>query len=73
MYVIPIVILFLLAIVAVAWSPIFAVIFAAVAFLAFLAIVGLRPRADEKIDPPTGSAGNYEEDTPKGVWGEPRL
>ncbi len=73
MYLIPIVILVLLAIVAVAWSPIFAVIFAAVAFLAFLAIVGLRPRADEKIDPPTGSAGKYEDDTPKGVWGEPRL
>ncbi len=72
MYVIPIVILVLLAIVAVAWSPIFAVIFAAVAFLAFLAIVGLRPRADEKIEPPTGSAGKYEDDTPKGAWGEPR-
>lgn len=72
MYVIPIVVLVLLAIVAVAWSPIFAVIFAAVAFLAFLAIVGLRPRADEKIDPPTGSAGKYEDDTPKGAWGEPR-
>ena len=72
MYVIPIVILVLLAIVAVAWSPIFAVIFAAVAFLAFLAIVGLRPRADEKIDPRTGSAGKYKDDTPKGAWGEPR-
>lgn len=72
MYVIPIVILVLLAIVAVAWSPIFAVIFAAVAFLGFLAIVGLRPRADEKIEPPTGSAGKYEDDTPKGAWGEPR-
>lgn len=68
MYVIPIVVLVLLAIVAVAWSP----IFAAVAFLAFLAIVGLRPRADEKIEPPTGSAGKYEDDTPKGAWGEPR-
>jgi len=72
MYVVPIVILALLAIVAVAWSPIFAVILAAIAFAAFLAIVGLRPRADEKIDPPTGSAGKYEDDTPKGAWGEPR-
>jgi hypothetical protein len=72
MYVVPIVILVLLAIVAVAWSPIFAVILAAIAFAVFLAIVGLRPRADEKIDPPTGSAGKYEDDTPKGAWGEPR-
>jgi len=72
MYVVPIVILVLLAIVAVAWSPIFAVILAALGFVAFLAIVGLRPRADEKIEPPTGSAGKYEDDTPKGAWGEPR-
>lgn len=72
MYVVPIIILVLLAIVAVAWSPVFAVVFAAVAFLAFLAIVGLRPRADEKIEPPTGSAGKYEDETPKGAWGEPR-
>ncbi len=72
MYVVPIIILVLLAIVAVAWSPIFAVILAAIAFVAFLAIVGLRPRADEKIEPPTGSAGKYEDETHKGAWGEPR-
>ena len=72
MYVIPIVILVFLAIVAVAWSPLFAVILAAIAFAVFLAIVGLRPRADQKIEPPTGSAGKYEDDTPKGAWGEPR-
>lgn len=72
MYVIPLVLLVLLAVVAVAWSPVFAVIFAAIGFLAFLAIVGLRPRADEKIEPPTGSAHKYEDETPKGAWGEPR-
>lgn len=72
MYVIPLVLLVLLAIVAVAWSPVFAVVVAAILFAVFLGYVGLRPRADEKIDPPTGSAGKYEDDTPKGVWGEPR-
>jgi hypothetical protein len=72
MYLIPLVLLVLLAIVAVAWSPVFAVVIAAVAFVAFLAYVGLRPRADEKITPPTGSAEKYEDDTPKGAWGEPR-
>lgn len=72
MYVVPIVILVLLAVVAVAWSPVFAAIAAATAFVVFLAIVGLRPRADEKIEPPTGTAGKYEDDTPKGAWGEPR-
>jgi hypothetical protein len=72
MYVVPLVMLVLLALVAVAWSPIFAVIIAAAMFVLFLAYVGLRPRADEKIDPPTGSAGKYEDGTPKGAWGEPR-
>lgn len=73
MYAIPLVILLLLAIVAVAWSPIFAVILAAIGFLAFLAIVGLRPRADEKMEPPTGSAGKYEDESPKGAMGRTPL
>jgi len=72
MYVVPIVVLALLAIVAVAWSPVFAVVFACVAFVGFLAYVGLRPRADQKLEPPSGSAGKYEDETPKGAWGEPR-
>lgn len=72
MYVIPLVLLILLAVVAVAWSPVFAVVIAAIGFVAFLAYVGLRPRADEKITPPTGSAEKYEDDTPTGAWGEQR-
>ena len=72
MYAIPILALVLLAIVAVAWSPLFAVIFAAIGVLAFLVYIGLRPRADQQIEPPTGSAGKYEDETPKGAWGEPR-
>jgi hypothetical protein len=72
MYVIPLVVLVFLAIVAVAWSPLLALIVAVPAFVLFLAYVGMRPRADEQIEPPTGSAHRYEDETPKGAWGEPR-
>ncbi|HXR31826.1 MAG TPA: hypothetical protein VN752_11875 [Solirubrobacterales bacterium] len=72
MYVIPIVVLVLLALIAVAWSPLFALIVAVPAFVLFLAYVGMRSRADERIDPPTGSAEKYEDDVPRGAWGERR-
>jgi hypothetical protein len=72
MYAIPLVTIVVLALVAVAWSPILALVIAVPAFLLFLAYVGMRPRADEKLEPPTGTAGKYEDDTPKGLWGEPR-
>jgi hypothetical protein len=72
MYWIPIIVLVLIAVVAVAWSPLFALIVAVPLFVAFLAYAGMRPRADEKIEPPTGTAGKYEDETPKGAWGEPR-
>jgi len=72
MYTVPLIALIVLALIAVAWSPIFALVLAGALFLLFLAYVGLRPRADEKIDSPTGSAGKYEDDVPKGPWGEPR-
>jgi hypothetical protein len=72
MYVVPIAVLVLLAVVAVAWSPLFAAIVAVPLFVVFLAYVGLRPRADETMEPPTGSARRHEDETPKGLWGEPR-
>jgi hypothetical protein len=72
MIAIPAAVLIVLAVIAVAWSPLFALIFAVPAFVAFLAFVGMRPRADENATPPTGSAETYEDDTPKGAWGEPR-
>lgn len=72
MYVVPIVVLVLLAVIAVAWSPLFALIVFVPLFIAFLVYVGSRPRADERIEPPTGSAHRHEDDTPKGLWGEPR-
>ncbi|HEV7481486.1 MAG TPA: hypothetical protein VGO13_00100 [Solirubrobacterales bacterium] len=47
MYLIPLLVLILLAIVAVAWSPIFAVIIFVIFFVLFLAYVGLSRRADQ--------------------------
>jgi len=44
MYALPVVTLALLAIVAVAWSPVLAVVAAALLFVAFLAYAGLKPR-----------------------------
>jgi len=72
MYLIPLIAIVVLALLAVAWSPLFALVIAAVLFVVFLAYIGLRPRADEEIEPPTGSAGKYEDETPRGAWGEPR-
>jgi positive regulator of sigma E activity len=64
MYFIPLVVLFLLAVVAVAWSPIFAVVAFAILFLLFLAFVGLRRRADQTVGTPEARAaerGRQEE------------
>jgi hypothetical protein len=72
MYVIPLVVLVVLALIAVAWSPIFALIIAVPAFVLFLAYTGMSRRADEKIEAPTGPAMTVESDDPKGIWGEPR-
>jgi hypothetical protein len=72
MYVIPLVVLACLAVIAVAWSPIFALLIAVPLFVIFLAYVGMKPRADERVDPPTGSAEEHEDETPKGAWGEQR-
>lgn len=72
MYVIPLVVLACLAVIAVAWSPLFAVVIAVPLFVLFLVFGGMRPRADEKIETPTGSAGKYEDETPTGAWGERR-
>ena len=72
MYVIPLVVLVVLALIAVAWSPIFALIIAVPAFVLFLAYTGMSRRADEKVKAPTGPAKTVESDEPKGAWGEPR-
>ena len=74
MYVIPLVLIVLLALVAVAWSPIFALFFFAIGFVAFLAYAGLSRRADEKLAPPEqpGRQPQHENETPTGIWGERR-
>jgi hypothetical protein len=74
MYLIPIALIILLALIAVAWSPIFALIFFAIAFVAFLAYVGWSRRADEKLAPPEtpGRQPQHENDVPTGLWGERR-
>lgn len=72
MYVILLIGLIALALIATAWSPIFALIIAVPAFALFLVYVGMSRRADEKIDPPAGSPRTVEAEGPKGIWGEPR-
>jgi len=72
MYAIPLAVVVLLALIAVAWSPLLALVVAVPAFVLFLAYVGVKPRADEKMEPPTGTAGKYEDETQKGAWGESR-
>jgi hypothetical protein len=74
MYVIPIVLIILLALIAVAWSPIFALIIFAIVFIAFLAWAGMNRRADEKLAPPQkpGRQPQHENETPTGIWGERR-
>jgi hypothetical protein len=72
MYVIPLILLLVLAVIAVAWTPIFAMIFAAVAILGFFAYIGMKPRADETepVHPDAPPTRPSEEDITHGVWGE---
>lgn len=49
---VPLVAVVVLALVAVAWSPIFALIFFAIGFVLFLVYIGLQPRADQKLTGP---------------------
>jgi hypothetical protein len=74
MYLIPLALIILLALIAVAWSPVFAVIFFFVGFVAFLAFVAMKPRADEKMAPPErpGRQPQHENEVPTGIWGERR-
>jgi hypothetical protein len=74
MYAIPIVALITLALIAVAWSPMFALILFVPAFIAFLAYVGMTRRADQEITPPQASTpgASHEDGTDTGLWGERR-
>ncbi len=74
MYLIPLALIVLLALIAVAWSPIFALIFFMIGFVAFLAYAGLSRRSDEKLAPPErpGRQPQHENEVPTGPWGERR-
>ena len=75
MYLIPIALIVLVALIAVAWSPIFALIIFVLGFIAFLAWAGASRRADEKLAPPSSQATdphNEDDETPTGIWGERR-
>lgn len=73
MYLIPIAVIVLLALIAVAWSPFFALIFFAIGFVAFLVYVGMRPRADEQLAPPEQPGRQPHQDGEHtGIWGERR-
>jgi len=60
MYLVPLIVLVLIAAVAVAWSPIFALIIALPLFLLFFAYVGLSRRADQKQPRPSGAPASGE-------------
>lgn len=72
MYAIPLILIIVLALIAVAWSPIFALIFFVIGFVGFLAYAGLSRRADEKLAPPEqpGRQPQHENDAGTGIWGE---
>jgi hypothetical protein len=74
MYLIPVALIVLLALVAVAWSPIFALIFFVVGLVAFLVYAGSAQRADEKLAPleRPGRQPRHENEVPTGAWGERR-
>jgi hypothetical protein len=74
MYAIPIGLFVLLALIAVAWSPVFALIFFVIGFVAFLAYAGLSRRADEKLAAPErpGRQPQHETEVDTGLWGEKR-
>ena len=72
MYWIPILIVAAVCVIGVAWSPIFAVIIAIPALIAFFLFIGLSPRSDE-VHPGTPdqeAAASDEPTSTKGIWGE---
>lgn len=75
MYVIPLGVIVLVGLLAVAWNPIFALIAFAIFMVGFFAFVGLRPRADEQVDAsrqlPNQESRN-EDNQETGLWGERR-
>ena len=72
MYAIPLILLVVVGVIAVAWTPVFALIFAAIAIVGFFAYIGMKPRADETepVHPDAPPTPPSHEDLSHGVWGE---
>ena len=72
MYWIPLLIIAIVCVIGIAWSPIFAVVLAVPALLAFFFFVGFSRRADEtEPGAPGQEAGSTQSDaTTDGIWGE---
>ena len=75
MYVVPLVLLLVVAIVAMVWAPIFAAVIFVLGFGVFLAYVGLRPRADQQGPAADAEIAAQPPNAPRaaergGVWGE---
>lgn len=70
---VPLAAVVILALVAVAWSPIFAVIFFALGFFLFLVYIGLQPRADQKLTGPRshGAERGTHEPSDRGLESRP--
>lgn len=75
MYLIPLAAFIVLGLVAVAWNPIFALVFFALFMVGFFAFIGMRPRADEQLDSPQelpNQKPRHDDDEDTGLWGERR-
>jgi hypothetical protein len=74
MYLVPLIVLIVIALIATAWTPIFGVIIFVVGFVLFLAYVGLSRRSDQEATPPQPgaeiSAATVENEAEGGLWGE---
>jgi hypothetical protein len=72
MYIIPLVVFILLGIIAVAWTPIFAIPIFILFMIGFFAYVGMRPRADEKPEALNQPGATPHTEESGGIWGEKR-
>jgi hypothetical protein len=74
MYLVPLIVLVVIALIATAWTPIFGVIIFVVGFALFLVYVGLSRRSDQEMTPPQPgaeiSAATVENEAEGGIWGE---
>jgi hypothetical protein len=74
MYLLPLILLLVAAIALSFWAPIFAVVIFALGFVFFLAVIGLRRRADQRDDTPErdplGTSTPDVAPERAGMWGE---